>query len=82
VSRSRGPPASRGRSSRGDFGDVDFLVPPAIVAVRGQGALDNDVVSCQLAKVVVLERPDAPSRGELEWGRGLTWRKDAGFGVI
>jgi hypothetical protein len=45
----------------GHFGYVDDLVPPAIVAVRGQGAL-NDVVPCQLAKVVVRERPDVLRR--------------------
>ena len=49
----------------GQFGDVDDLVSPAIVASCGQGALDNDVVFCQLAKVVVLEKPDTLRRGEL-----------------
>ena len=48
----------------GQFGDVDDLVSPAIVASCGQGALDNDVVFCQLAKVVVRERADALRRGE------------------
>jgi hypothetical protein len=41
-----------------------ILFPPAIVAVRGQSALDN-VFPCQFAKVVVRERPDALRRGEL-----------------